>query len=52
MKDHDKIKESSYPHLRDVNNLYVWAIRQKLPVNNFAWIKYTYQFNKDFIKKL
>ena len=23
---------------------------QKLPINNFAWIKYTSQFNEDFIK--
>ena len=23
---------------------------QKLPVNNFEWIKYTFQFNEDFIK--
>ena len=24
-------------------------VRQKLPVNNFVWIKDTSQFNKDFI---
>ena len=23
---------------------------QKLPVNNFGWIKDTFQFNEDFIK--
>ena len=23
---------------------------QKLPVNNFEWIKDTFQFNEDFIK--
>ena len=23
---------------------------QKLPINNFEWIKYTFQFNEDFIK--
>ena len=23
---------------------------QKLPVNNFKWIKYTSQYNEDFIK--
>ena len=33
-----------------VKNLYVWAMPQKLPVNNFEWIKYTSQFNEDFIK--
>ena len=25
---------------------------QKLPLNNFEWIKVTFQFDKDFIKKL
>ena len=25
-------------------------IQQKLPVNNFEWIKYTYQYNEDCIK--
>ena len=24
---------------------------QKLPENNFEWIKDTYQFNEDFIKR-
>ena len=27
-----------------------WGMSQKLPVNNFGWIKYTFQFDKDFIK--
>ena len=34
----------------DVYNLYGWAMSQKLPVNNFVWIKDTSQFNEDFIK--
>ena len=34
----------------DVNNLYGWAISQKLPVNTFEWIKDTFQFNEDFIE--
>ena len=34
----------------DVNNLNGWAMSQKLPVNNFEWIKDTSQFNEDFIK--
>ena len=50
MKDYDKNKESSYLKYWDVNNLYVWAMSQKLSVNNFEWIKDTYQFNEDFIK--
>ena len=33
----------------DVNNLYGWAMSQKIPVNK--WIKDNSQFNEDFIKK-
>ena len=43
MKDYDQSKESSYIPYLDANNLYVWTISQKLPVN-------TTQFNEDFIK--
>ena len=50
MKDYDQNKESSYLQYWDVNNLYDWSMSQKLPVNNFEWIKYTSQFNEDFIK--
>ena len=39
MKDHDKNKELSFLNYWDVNNLYGWAIWQKLPVNNFEWIE-------------
>ena len=49
MKDYDKNKESSYIQYWDANNLYGWAMLQKLPVNNFEWIKDTSQFNEDFI---
>ena len=44
------MKESSQIHYRDANNLYDWAMSQKLPVNNLDWIKDTFQFNKDFRK--
>ena len=35
MKEHHKNKESSYLKHWDVNNLYGWAMKQNLPVNNF-----------------
>ena len=49
MKDYDKNKESSYLQYWDVNNLYGWAMSQKLPVNSFEFIEDTSQFNEDFI---
>ena len=49
-KDYDKNKELSYIKYWDVNNLHGWAMSQKVPVNNFEWIKDTSQFNEDFIK--
>ena len=36
-----KIKNGQYPQ---------WAMMQKLPVNNFEWMKDTSQFDKHFIK--
>ena len=50
MKDYNKNKEPSYLQYEVVNNLYGLAMSQKLPVNNFEWIKDTFQFNEDFIK--
>ena len=50
MKNYDKNKESPYIQYCGVNNLYVWAMSQKLSVNNFEWMKDTSQFNEDFIK--
>ena len=34
----------------DANNLYGWAVSQKLPVNNFKWVEETSKINEDFIK--
>ena len=50
MKDYEKSKESSYLKYWDLNNLYGWAMSQKLPVNSFEWIEDTSQFNEDFIR--
>ena len=50
MKDYDKNKESSCPINLNVNGLYGWKMSQKLPPNDFEWIKDTPQFNEDFIK--
>ena len=50
VKDYDKNKELSYLQYWNANNLYGWAMLQKLSVNNFEWIEDTSQFNEDFIK--
>ena len=52
IKSFDKNKELPYLQHLNVNNLYCWAMSQKLPVNNFGWIKDTSQFKKDFIKTI
>ena len=43
-------KESSYIQYLDVNNLYGWAVSQKLPVDGFKWKKNMLKFNEDFTK--
>ena len=50
MKDYDENKEFLCHKYWDVNNLYCWAMSQKLPVNNFEWIEDPSQFNEDFIR--
>ena len=50
MKNYHENKESSYIQYWDVNNLCGWAMSEKVPVNNFEWIKDTFRFNEDFIK--
>ena len=32
--------------------MYGWAMLQKIPVNNFEWIKDTSKFDEDFIKSI
>ena len=51
MKDFDKNKESSYLQYWGVNNLYGWAMSQKLPVKNVKWVKDIFNFNESFIKR-
>ena len=52
MKNYDKNIESSYIEYLDANNLYGRAMSQKLPVNDFKWVKQEElsKFNEDFIK--
>ena len=50
MKNYDKSIKSSYLMYLDANNLYGWAMSQKLPVICFKWVYDLWRFNKDFIK--
>ena len=51
MKNYNENKKSLYLQYLDVNNIYGWAMSQKLPVNNFEGIKDASQFIEDFIRK-
>ena len=50
MKNYNKNIESSYIQYLDANNLYGCAMSQKLPVNDFKWVKEEYlsQFSEEF----
>ena len=50
MINYDKKIDSSYIEYLEANNLYGWAMSQKLPVNGFEWVKNLSTFNEDFIK--
>ena len=50
MKNYDKNTTSSHLIYLDANNLYGWAMSQKLPVNGFEWVEDLSQFKEDFIK--
>ena len=38
MKNYDKNIKSSYIEYLDANNLYGWAMSQRLPVDGFKWV--------------
>ena len=48
MKKYDETKPSSFIHYLDANNLYGWAMSQKLPTHGFKWI----DVNKSKVIKL
>ena len=50
MKNYDKNIKSSQLMYLDGNNLYGWAMSQKLPVNDFELEENIHKFNKYFIK--
>ena len=53
MKNYDKSSESSYIEylVANNNNMYGWAMSQKLSTNSFRCVEDLSQFNEDFIKK-
>ena len=53
LKNYNENIEPSYIEYLDANNLYGWAMSQKLPVKDFKWVKKKKlsKSNEDFIKK-
>ena len=49
MENYDESKESSFIQYLDANNLYGWAMSQKLPVNGFKWVNDISKINEEFI---
>ena len=49
MKDFDKTKPSTFIQYLDANNLYGWAMSQKLPTHGFKWMDV---YNLTSVKKL
>ena len=51
MENYNKNIESSYLMYLDSNNLYGWAMLQKLPANGFKRKKSVSKFDEEFIKR-
>ena len=49
MKNYNNNEESLYIQYLDANNLYGWAMSQKLPVNGSKWLD-SDKINEEFIK--
>ena len=50
MNNYDKRKIISYIAYLGTNNLYGWAMSQKLPIIGFKWVKDLSNFKEDFVK--
>ena len=50
MKNYNKHIISSYLMYLDANNLYRWAMSQKVSVNGFKWVTKLSRFKERFIK--
>ena len=53
MQNYNNNEESSYIQYLDANNLYGWAMSEKLPVSGFKWLdtsETSDKINEDFIK--
>ena len=50
MKNYNEDIISSYLMYLDANNLYRWAMSQKLTVNGFKWVKNLSEFNESLIR--
>ena len=51
MNNYDKNNESSHLKCLDANNLYRWAMSQKLPIKGVTRAKNLPKLNEDFIKE-
>ena len=50
IKNYEKNEEYSFLEYLDANNLYGWAMSQKLPVNGFKFVRKVSKIDEDFIK--